>query len=120
LELLHALKTIEKQLGRLPDGPRWGPRVIDLDILLYDDLILSDADLYIPHVRLHDRLFVLEPLAQIAPDRRHPILQQTVRELRDQLLAMDTEDLPVVAGTENIQNPIFPEKSCAPVVAESR
>jgi 2-amino-4-hydroxy-6-hydroxymethyldihydropteridine diphosphokinase len=69
--LLAELKSIEHRLGRR-DGPRWGERPIDLDILLYDDLVLDTPDLVIPHPRLAERRFVLEPLVQIAPDARDP------------------------------------------------
>jgi 2-amino-4-hydroxy-6-hydroxymethyldihydropteridine diphosphokinase len=60
---------------------RWGPRQADLDILLYDDLILDTPDLIIPHLGLRERRFVLEPLAQIAPDARDPVTGRTVCEL---------------------------------------
>ncbi len=84
-ELLTLLKSIEKQLGRVPGGVRWGPRPIDLDILFYDDAIIRTPDLEIPHPRLHERLFVLEPLAQLAPDLIHPILKKPIYHLADQL-----------------------------------
>jgi len=79
--LLGRLKAIEGQLGRKPAAQRWTPRPIDLDVLLYDDLVLQDPALTIPHPRMHERRFVLEPLAQLAPDFVHPVLKQTVREL---------------------------------------
>jgi len=78
--LLAELKRIEHDLGRRP-GPRWGPREIDLDILLYGDLVLDSSDLTIPHPRLRERRFVLAPLAQIAPDATDPATGLTVREL---------------------------------------
>jgi 2-amino-4-hydroxy-6-hydroxymethyldihydropteridine diphosphokinase len=65
-DLLRALKTIEADLGRVATF-RWGPRVIDLDILAYDDLTLDEADLQIPHPRLRERAFALAPLAEIDP-----------------------------------------------------
>ncbi|KAF0183197.1 MAG: 2-amino-4-hydroxy-6-hydroxymethyldihydropteridine diphosphokinase [Nitrospirae bacterium] len=78
--LFSLLKAIEKAMGR-QETVRWGPRVIDLDILLYDDLILHSALLTIPHPCLHERRFALQPLAEIAPDARHPVFDKTVREL---------------------------------------
>jgi 2-amino-4-hydroxy-6-hydroxymethyldihydropteridine diphosphokinase len=78
--LLAELKRIEHDLGRR-DGPRWGPRPIDLDILLYGDLVLDSPDLTIPHPRLRERRFVLEPLAEIAPDAIDPVTGLAVRAL---------------------------------------
>ncbi len=79
--LFAALKAIERRLGRSPSGERWGPRPMDLDLLLYDDLVLTSVDLEIPHPRLHERRFVLEPLTQLAPDLIHPRLKRTTTEL---------------------------------------
>ena len=79
--LLDVLKTLERQLGRVPSSQRWGPRPIDLDILLYDDRVITEPDLVIPHPRLHERRFVLEPLSQLAPDLAHPVLKQTVADM---------------------------------------
>jgi 2-amino-4-hydroxy-6-hydroxymethyldihydropteridine diphosphokinase len=79
-DLLTELKRIEHALGRR-EGPRWGARPIDLDILLYGDTILDTPDLAIPHPRMTERRFVLEPLAEIAPDARDPRTGRTVREL---------------------------------------
>ena len=76
-ELLTFTKRIEARLGRR-DGLRYGPRVIDIDILLYDDLILHEEKLTIPHPRLPERAFVLQPFADIAPEVVHPLTQQTI------------------------------------------
>src|SRR5450759_3261356 len=88
LELLKHLKLLETRLGRLP-AVRWGPRRIDMDILFYDDLILATLGLTIPHPRLHERAFVLVPLADLAPDLVHPVFGKLVREL---LAAMGEKD----------------------------
>ena len=66
-ELLAALLDVEQRLGRVRTGPRWGPRTIDLDLLLYGDLELAGPRLTLPHPHLHERLFVLEPLLELAP-----------------------------------------------------
>ena len=68
-------------VGRVPNAVRWGPRPLDFDILLYGDQVVREADLVIPHERLHERRFVLEPLAQLAPELVHPVLGKTIREL---------------------------------------
>lgn len=78
---LHAfLQGIEKRMGREKTVPM-GPRIIDLDILFYGNEIVDEADLTIPHPRLHERGFVLVPLVELAPDLLHPVLKKTVREL---------------------------------------
>ena len=82
--LLLALKAIEARLGRRPAPQRWAPRPIDLDLLLYEDLVMHEPDLTIPHPRLHERRFVLEPLAQLAPDVVHPVLQRPIGALLEQ------------------------------------
>ncbi len=89
--LLGKLKQVEVQVGRERTF-RWGPRVIDLDILFYDDLVLDLPGLTIPHKRLHERAFVLVPLADIAPALVHPALGKTVSEL---LASVDTSGIVV-------------------------
>jgi 2-amino-4-hydroxy-6-hydroxymethyldihydropteridine diphosphokinase len=79
-ELLRRLKEIEKALGR-EDRGRWGPREIDLDLLLYGDLVMEEDGLVLPHPELHRRRFVLEPLCELAPELIHPRLGQPLREL---------------------------------------
>lgn len=79
-ELLNKLLYIEKNLGRIRDE-KWGPRVIDLDILLYDNLVMDEEGLSIPHPYLHKRGFVLVPLAEIAPKVIHPKLKKSMSEL---------------------------------------
>jgi 2-amino-4-hydroxy-6-hydroxymethyldihydropteridine diphosphokinase len=78
--VLSALQSIEARLGRTPTF-RYGPRLIDLDLLYYDDLVLDEPGLTIPHPRLHERDFVLRPLVEIAPDWVHPVLGMTQLEL---------------------------------------
>ena len=78
--LLAQCKAIEEQLGRLP-GPRWGPRLIDVDILLYGDQEVALPHLEIPHPRLHLRAFALTPLAELVPAAAHPSLAVSIGEL---------------------------------------
>ncbi|MBC5665332.1 2-amino-4-hydroxy-6-hydroxymethyldihydropteridine diphosphokinase [Dorea sp. OM07-5] len=85
-ELLKELNRIEKEAGR-ERIIHWGPRTLDLDILLYDDIVLEEDDLCIPHVEMHKRSFVLEPLAEIAPYKRHPVYGKTVREMLEEIQA---------------------------------
>jgi 2-amino-4-hydroxy-6-hydroxymethyldihydropteridine diphosphokinase len=88
-KLLSYVKSLETSLGRLPTI-RYGPRLIDIDILFYDDLVLDTPELILPHPRLHERAFVLVPLADLAPALVHPRLGKPVREL---LRVVDTKGI---------------------------
>ena len=79
-ELLEEMHKIEQGAGR-ERIVHWGPRTLDLDIIFYDDLVTEENDLCIPHVEMHKRKFVLEPLHEIAPYKRHPVYGKTVREM---------------------------------------
>lgn len=87
-QLLAALMSIETSLGRVR-VTKWEPRVIDLDILLYGETIVSTDDLVIPHPLMHERLFVLKPLAEIAGDVEHPTLHMSISELLERLIAAE-------------------------------
>lgn len=78
--LLSVLQQIELSLGRRR-GEHWGPREIDLDILLYDNLVISEDGLTIPHPLMHERRFVMEPLAEIGPNAKHPALGLSAQEI---------------------------------------
>ncbi len=83
-ELLMVLKNIEREIGR-EESLRWGPRKVDLDILLFDTIILTEDSLEIPHPLLHKRDFVLKPLCEIASDIHHPLLKMSISDLLQQL-----------------------------------
>jgi 2-amino-4-hydroxy-6-hydroxymethyldihydropteridine diphosphokinase len=87
-DLLRAVKRIEGELGRR-QGVRFGPRLIDIDILLYDDQVLATEQLEIPHPRLHKRGFVLVPLGELAPGLVHPVLKTSVRELLESAASLE-------------------------------
>jgi 2-amino-4-hydroxy-6-hydroxymethyldihydropteridine diphosphokinase len=79
-DLLKNLKGLETRLGRIP-SIHYGPRKIDIDILFYDNLILETPELTLPHPHLHERAFVLVPLADLAPEQIHPVYGKTIRQL---------------------------------------
>lgn len=84
MELLEFLHELEQKAERKREI-HWGPRTLDLDIIFYDNEIIDTKDLVVPHPDMHNRTFVLEPMCQLAPWYRHPILQKTMRELLDGL-----------------------------------
>jgi 2-amino-4-hydroxy-6-hydroxymethyldihydropteridine diphosphokinase len=83
-ELLAAIQKVEAELGRTREIPK-GPRTIDIDILLIDSVVIEEPDLQVPHPTMHKRRFVLEPLAEIAPELCHPVLKKAARELLQDL-----------------------------------
>ena len=87
-ELLKTLLTIELEMGRVR-LIRWGPRIIDLDILFYEDLIIDEEDLKVPHIEIQKRSFVLEPMDEISPEKVHPVFKKTVHELLLELNSCD-------------------------------
>lgn len=83
-QLISAILALEQSMGRQRKQQK-GPRTIDIDVLLFGSSVIEIPSLTIPHPHLHERRFVLEPLAEIAPDARHPIYKRSMRELRDAL-----------------------------------
>ena len=96
--LLDYLKRVEFEIGRRP-APHWGPRPIDLDVLLYGERVVETDRLIVPHPRLAERAFVLVPLAEIAPDARHPVLGKTAGEM---LASLGEREL---AGITKVESP---------------
>jgi 2-amino-4-hydroxy-6-hydroxymethyldihydropteridine diphosphokinase len=92
-QILYFIKQIEQDLGR-ETSYRWGPRLIDIDIIFYDDVIVAEEGLNIPHARLAERAFVLAPLADIAPDCVHPITGKTVVEMLNAAYSTAVRRLP--------------------------
>lgn len=91
LKLLADINRVEKEGGRVRSGRKFGPRTLDLDILLFGDRIIAKPRLTVPHPRLHKRHFVLRPLCDINPDIIHPILHRSMQQLLDELDATDQQ-----------------------------
>ncbi|MBU4464068.1 MAG: 2-amino-4-hydroxy-6-hydroxymethyldihydropteridine diphosphokinase [Proteobacteria bacterium] len=83
--LLDKLKSIQGDAGRNHNAERFGPRILDLDIIMYDDIIINSPELIIPHPRMHKRRFVLKPICDIAPHIVHPVLKKDMQYLLDRL-----------------------------------
>lgn len=83
-DLMETITRIENRMGRIRDEKvRYTSRIIDIDILLYEDMVINQANLIIPHPRMHERNFVLGPLDEIAPEVIHPVFEKTISELLD-------------------------------------
>jgi len=98
-EIFLRCKEIERTMGRT-HLVKWGPRVIDLDLLFYNDLVMKESDLEIPHPRLHERGFVLLPLTEVRPDWVHPVFQKTISELKQELT--DSHQVKLYGGKDNM------------------
>ncbi len=96
-EMLQFLKKMERQFGRIDGGIRNGPRVLDFDIIFYNDWVIEARELIVPHPRMQERGFVLRPLCDIAPDWVHPIFQKSVRRLLEDIGEHCEECIPMEA-----------------------
>jgi len=85
MALLDKLQAIQRSLGRKADGVRFGPRLLDLDIIFYGQQVIATDRLIVPHERAHKRRFVLQPICDIDPDVIHPVLQEKVKDLLNQI-----------------------------------
>jgi 2-amino-4-hydroxy-6-hydroxymethyldihydropteridine diphosphokinase len=97
-ELLDKTKDIQLRMGRKNDTIRFGPRVLDLDLIFYEDRVIRAPHLVVPHPRMHKRRFVLHPICDIDPLVVHPVLGQTVREILEQLPPDSQDMVPCSSG----------------------
>lgn len=107
LGLLSCLKGIEADFGRSFSDKRFGPRIIDLDIVLYNDVVMETQDLCIPHKRMHLRRFVLEPLCDIDPYLIHPVSGKSVSEILSELDKKDQKTVLLSDGKITIEDLIL-------------
>jgi 2-amino-4-hydroxy-6-hydroxymethyldihydropteridine diphosphokinase len=84
-QLLDRIQTIQREAGRIKDAIRFGPRILDLDILFFDEAVIESARLIIPHPRMHERRFVLQPLCDIDPTLIHPVLKKDIKSVLNTL-----------------------------------
>lgn len=84
-QLLYELKIIEKDAGRTEDQIRYGPRILDLDIIFYDNIVIKSSELIIPHPKMHKRRFILKPICDIKPKFIHPVLKMDMQYLLNNL-----------------------------------
>lgn len=101
--LFKRLKNIERLLGRKESNEKWSPREIDLDILLFDDLVIKGKNLKVPHPLMHTRYFVLKPLSEIAPDALHPVYNKTIAELLNEPEKINESDKELKENEQNIE-----------------
>jgi len=104
-ELLEELLDIEREVGRKREE-KWGPRTIDLDILFYDDLVIESESLTVPHPDLENRIFVLLPLFEIAPDFRHPVTGKSAARMLSELLKKKGIDILTIQSAASIMGSI--------------
>ncbi len=117
LGLLTELQSIETGLGRTRDL-HWGPRVIDLDILHWDGLVLNSSELILPHALLHERLFALEPLAEICPGGVHPLLNRSFHELAGLLRTRSSDaSVDLMANPNWVVQPVDAALGATPAIA---
>jgi len=98
--LMRSLQAVERDMGKQVEF-RWGPRIIDLDILLYGDEVIDVPGLQVPHPRMHERRFVLEPMVEIAPGLLHPVLKKSMVELLS--LSGDEQKVELIGGLEEVR-----------------
>ncbi len=86
LQIFQVIKEIENDMGRDFSAPRWSPRIIDIDIITYNNLVYSSNNLEIPHAQMHKRRFVMKPVCELAASNVHPVFKKTFKQLLDELM----------------------------------